>query len=35
VQLATSVYYNLDLTKREIRIKKHKDIITVLKELPT
>jgi hypothetical protein len=29
------VYYNQDLLKREIRIKKHQDLMVVLRKLPT
>jgi hypothetical protein len=35
VQLATSVYYNLDLTKKRDKDKKHQDLMAVLREFPT
>jgi hypothetical protein len=35
VQLATLVYYNLDLTKKRDKDKKHQDLIAALMELPT
>jgi hypothetical protein len=35
VQLAMSVYYNQNLTKKKKKDKKHLDIIAALRECPT
>jgi hypothetical protein len=35
VQLATSVSYNWDFTKKRDKDKKHQDLITALREFPT
>jgi hypothetical protein len=35
IQLAMSVYYNRDITKRREKNKKHHDLIAALKKGPT
>jgi hypothetical protein len=35
IQLAMSIYYNQDITKRKEKDKRHQDLIAALKEGPT
>jgi hypothetical protein len=35
MQVAMSVYYNKDITKKEEKCKKDHDLITALRECPT
>jgi hypothetical protein len=35
MQLAMSVYYNQDITKKKEKDKRHHDLITALRECPT
>jgi hypothetical protein len=35
VQIATSVYYNWDLTKKRIKDKKHHYLVAALREFPS